>query len=152
MADQPGGAGGADLADRDLTNRRDMLEPTEVGGGSPSRLQRWREATERGVDDLRDDRGRTVCLSGERVALFKYDGKISAMSNACKHQNGPFCRKHSFALRRVQHSSISRHASILRVLRTGLGEIRCHSGGRTGKEQTVAWQSRISRASMHAPL
>jgi methionine sulfoxide reductase heme-binding subunit len=42
-----------------------------------------------GVDDLFDRRGRTVCLSGERVAVFRYDGKISAVSNVCKHQNGP---------------------------------------------------------------
>ncbi|PYJ02404.1 MAG: hypothetical protein DME25_16050, partial [Verrucomicrobia bacterium] len=28
-------------------------------------------------------------LSGERVAIFKYDGKISAVSNVCQHQNGP---------------------------------------------------------------
>ena len=30
-----------------------------------------------------------VCLAGERVAIFKYDGKISAVSNVCQHQNGP---------------------------------------------------------------
>ena len=28
-------------------------------------------------------------ISGERVAIFKYDGKISAISNVCQHQNGP---------------------------------------------------------------
>ena len=31
--------------------------------------------------------GLTVCA--ERVAVFKYDGKVSAVSNACQHQNGP---------------------------------------------------------------
>lgn len=31
----------------------------------------------------------TVSLSGERVAVFHYDGKISAISNVCQHQNGP---------------------------------------------------------------
>jgi nitrite reductase/ring-hydroxylating ferredoxin subunit len=31
----------------------------------------------------------TVSLSGERVAIFRYDGKISAVSNVCQHQNGP---------------------------------------------------------------
>ena len=41
------------------------------------------------VGDLKEKRGRTVCLSGERVAIFRHDGKVSAMSNACKHQNGP---------------------------------------------------------------
>jgi nitrite reductase/ring-hydroxylating ferredoxin subunit len=39
--------------------------------------------------DIAENRGRTVCLSGERVAIFRYDGKVSAVSNVCKHQNGP---------------------------------------------------------------
>ncbi len=30
-----------------------------------------------------------VSLSGERVAVFRYDGKVSAISNVCQHQNGP---------------------------------------------------------------
>jgi methionine sulfoxide reductase heme-binding subunit len=30
-----------------------------------------------------------VSLNGERVAIFKYDGKVSAISNVCRHQNGP---------------------------------------------------------------
>jgi nitrite reductase/ring-hydroxylating ferredoxin subunit len=42
-----------------------------------------------GVDELREKRARIVCLTGERVAIFKYDGKISAVSNVCQHQNGP---------------------------------------------------------------
>lgn len=41
------------------------------------------------ADDIPENRGRTVCLSGERVAIFRYDGKVSAVSNVCKHQNGP---------------------------------------------------------------
>ena len=28
-------------------------------------------------------------LSGERVAVFNFDGKIAALSNVCQHQNGP---------------------------------------------------------------
>lgn len=31
----------------------------------------------------------TVALQGERVAIFRYDGKVSAVSNVCRHQNGP---------------------------------------------------------------
>jgi nitrite reductase/ring-hydroxylating ferredoxin subunit/DMSO/TMAO reductase YedYZ heme-binding membrane subunit len=42
-----------------------------------------------GVDEIAEKRGRMVTLSGDRVAVFKYDGKISAISNACQHQNGP---------------------------------------------------------------
>ena len=41
------------------------------------------------VDDIPDGRARTVCLTGERVAVFKYGGRISAVSNVCRHQNGP---------------------------------------------------------------
>jgi nitrite reductase/ring-hydroxylating ferredoxin subunit len=41
------------------------------------------------IDDIPESRARTVCLSGERVAVFKYDGRISAVSNVCRHQNGP---------------------------------------------------------------
>jgi nitrite reductase/ring-hydroxylating ferredoxin subunit len=41
------------------------------------------------VTDIVENRARILCLSGERVAIFKYDGKISAVSNVCQHQNGP---------------------------------------------------------------
>jgi sulfoxide reductase heme-binding subunit YedZ len=41
------------------------------------------------VADIPENRARIVCLSGERVAIFKYAGKISAVSNVCQHQNGP---------------------------------------------------------------
>ena len=40
-------------------------------------------------DEIAENRARIVCLSGERIAIFKYDGKVSAVSNACQHQNGP---------------------------------------------------------------
>jgi sulfoxide reductase heme-binding subunit YedZ len=39
--------------------------------------------------DIPENRARIICLSGERVAVFKYEGKISAVSNVCQHQNGP---------------------------------------------------------------
>ena len=42
-----------------------------------------------GVDDIAEKRGKIFCMSGERVAVFKYDGKVSAISNVCRHQNGP---------------------------------------------------------------
>ena len=28
-------------------------------------------------------------VAGERIAVFRYDGKVSAVSNVCRHQNGP---------------------------------------------------------------
>jgi methionine sulfoxide reductase heme-binding subunit len=41
------------------------------------------------VDSIPDKRARVVSCGGERVAIFKYDGRISAVSNVCQHQNGP---------------------------------------------------------------
>ena len=40
------------------------------------------------VDSMEDGRARIVC-AGERIAVFRYDGKLSAVSNVCRHQNGP---------------------------------------------------------------
>lgn len=41
------------------------------------------------VDEIPENCARTVQLHGERVAIFRYNGKISAISNVCQHQNGP---------------------------------------------------------------
>jgi nitrite reductase/ring-hydroxylating ferredoxin subunit/DMSO/TMAO reductase YedYZ heme-binding membrane subunit len=42
------------------------------------------------ISDLPQEGGVTVFLpTGEKAALFRYDGKVSALSNACAHQNGP---------------------------------------------------------------
>lgn len=41
------------------------------------------------VDDIINNRAKVICVDNERIAIFKYDGKISAISNVCKHQNGP---------------------------------------------------------------
>lgn len=41
------------------------------------------------VEDIPEDRAVTACLGDERIAVFRYDGKISAISNVCRHQNGP---------------------------------------------------------------
>ena len=41
------------------------------------------------VEDIPVDRARTFTISGERVAVFRYEDKVSALSNACQHQNGP---------------------------------------------------------------
>lgn len=41
------------------------------------------------LKDIADDCAKIVTLNGEGIAIFKYDGKLSAISNVCKHQNGP---------------------------------------------------------------
>lgn len=42
------------------------------------------------VDEIPEDRAKVVCLAGaERVAVFKHEGHVSAVSNVCAHQAGP---------------------------------------------------------------
>lgn len=41
------------------------------------------------LDEIPEKRARTISLNGERIAIFKHDGKLSALSNVCQHQNGP---------------------------------------------------------------
>jgi nitrite reductase/ring-hydroxylating ferredoxin subunit/DMSO/TMAO reductase YedYZ heme-binding membrane subunit len=41
------------------------------------------------VDEIPADRARIVALAGDRVAVFHYGARVSALSNACQHQNGP---------------------------------------------------------------
>ncbi len=41
------------------------------------------------VEDIREDCARIFTADSSEIAIFKYNGKISAISNLCKHQNGP---------------------------------------------------------------
>ena len=41
------------------------------------------------ASDIPDTRAKVFCIAGERLAVFRYDGKISAVSSVCQHQNGP---------------------------------------------------------------
>ena len=41
------------------------------------------------VNDIVNDRAKIFTIGNERVAIFKYAGKISAVHNVCKHQGGP---------------------------------------------------------------
>jgi nitrite reductase/ring-hydroxylating ferredoxin subunit len=41
------------------------------------------------VDAIPENRACVVSCGGERVAVFKYGDKVSAISNVCQHQNGP---------------------------------------------------------------
>lgn len=42
------------------------------------------------VNEIPVGRARIACLGGgERIAVFRYDGKISAVTNVCAHQRGP---------------------------------------------------------------
>lgn len=59
---------------------------------APSDAQKeWVEVCD--VDEIPEKRARVVCVASksltERVAVFRHDGKVSAVSNVCEHQNGP---------------------------------------------------------------
>lgn len=41
------------------------------------------------VEEIADDRAKIFTVGDERVAIFKYDGKLSAINNVCRHQGGP---------------------------------------------------------------
>ena len=41
------------------------------------------------VASIAESRAHIACLAGERVAIFRYGDKVSAVSNVCQHQNGP---------------------------------------------------------------
>ena len=41
------------------------------------------------VDEIPENRAKTLLINGENIALFRYDGRLSAISNLCRHQNGP---------------------------------------------------------------
>lgn len=41
------------------------------------------------IDEIPENQAKVVSIGSERVAIFRYDGKISALSNVCRHQNGP---------------------------------------------------------------
>jgi sulfoxide reductase heme-binding subunit YedZ len=73
------GLGALHVAAARRERRTDAPAPEEQAG--------WVDAC--AVDEIPEKRARIVTVSGERVAIFRYDGKVSAVSNVCQHQNGP---------------------------------------------------------------
>jgi nitrite reductase/ring-hydroxylating ferredoxin subunit/DMSO/TMAO reductase YedYZ heme-binding membrane subunit len=41
------------------------------------------------VNDIEEDRAKIFCIDKERIAVYKTQGKLFAVNNVCKHQNGP---------------------------------------------------------------
>ncbi|NER16084.1 Rieske 2Fe-2S domain-containing protein [Spongiivirga citrea] len=41
------------------------------------------------ISEIEEDRAKIFTVEKERIAIFKYDGKLSAIHNVCKHQGGP---------------------------------------------------------------
>jgi nitrite reductase/ring-hydroxylating ferredoxin subunit/DMSO/TMAO reductase YedYZ heme-binding membrane subunit len=58
----------------------------DVGAATPG--DNWIDAGP--AADLPESRARTVCAAGgERIAIFRHNGKVSAVTNVCAHQGGP---------------------------------------------------------------
>ena len=73
---------------RDTTGWKPTPEDAQAAGPDGERVTDWLEVGS--VDDIPEGRAKVVCLADrERVAVFKYDGKVSAVSNVCAHQAGP---------------------------------------------------------------
>ncbi len=47
----------------------------------------WLEVCQ--LDDIEESRAKIFTVHNERVAIFKYENKLSAIHNVCKHQGGP---------------------------------------------------------------
>jgi nitrite reductase/ring-hydroxylating ferredoxin subunit/DMSO/TMAO reductase YedYZ heme-binding membrane subunit len=63
--------------------RERSLDRANAGAG----MEGWVEVC--AVGDIREGRARIATVAGERIAVFRYDGRISCVSNVCQHQNGP---------------------------------------------------------------
>ena len=63
--------------------RRELPGDRELAEGSSELVEVC------GVDEIPEDRARVVTVGGERVAVYRYDGKVAALSSLCQHQNGP---------------------------------------------------------------
>ncbi len=68
--------------------RADTARPSGPARSIPGDETPWIVAAQ--IADVAVDRGIAVLLpNGERAALFRSGNRISAISNACRHQNGP---------------------------------------------------------------
>jgi methionine sulfoxide reductase heme-binding subunit len=77
--------GGLHIAAGRREVRRDRLSD---GDTAPAADSGWLDVGS--VDEIPPDRAKIVCLKArERIAVFKYEGKVSAVSNVCVHQGGP---------------------------------------------------------------
>ena len=41
------------------------------------------------IDEIEENQAKMVIVQDQNIAIFKYDGKLSAVNNVCRHQNGP---------------------------------------------------------------
>ena len=63
------------------------FKESKVDNTKAEEREGWLKVCE--VDEIENDRAKIFTVGNERVAVFKYDGKLSAIHNVCKHQGGP---------------------------------------------------------------
>ncbi|KAA3623612.1 MAG: hypothetical protein DWP94_05605 [Flavobacterium sp.] len=63
--------------------RTDKIQSIETEG--------WFRVCE--VDEIEDERAKIFTLTKEGVAIVKYENKLSAIHNVCKHQGGAIRRR-----------------------------------------------------------
>jgi nitrite reductase/ring-hydroxylating ferredoxin subunit/DMSO/TMAO reductase YedYZ heme-binding membrane subunit len=69
---------------------RPLTPPSAVAAedGSEGDAEHWIDVGT--IDEIPENRAKVVCLDGcERVAVFRYGGRVSAVTNVCAHQRGP---------------------------------------------------------------
>ena len=66
------------------SRERQADQTAKTGAGADAH---WLDAG--ALDAIPDNGARTVTVGGERVAIFRYDGKLSAVASVCRHQGGP---------------------------------------------------------------
>ena len=69
--------------------RRADREAPRVGPDTPADVDGTGWADVAAVGDIAPDRAVTACVGGERVAVFRHAGGLSAVSSVCRHQGGP---------------------------------------------------------------
>ncbi|MEZ4961682.1 MAG: ferric reductase-like transmembrane domain-containing protein [Saprospiraceae bacterium] len=64
-----------------ILNKKQTYEPDEEDLDGFVRVCR--------INEIEENRAKTMMIGNENIAIFKYDGKLSAINNLCRHQNGP---------------------------------------------------------------
>ena len=60
---------------------------SKIDNAKTLEIEEWLKVCD--INEIEEDRAKIFTVGNERVAIFKYDGKLSAINNVCKHQGGP---------------------------------------------------------------
>ena len=63
------------------------FKESKVDNYNAEEKEGWLKVCE--INEIEETRAKIFTVKNERVAVFKYNGKLSAIHNVCKHQGGP---------------------------------------------------------------